>query len=117
VRIPQGLGRNSHEFRYNLSKCALSGNLSKELTGKVISEIKRFNARPGFGKAVRLAFESLGIRGFDTLPLGTRHVVLHDAELPLSVEEVVPYLTELDLLVFLLIARTPLTFLVPCHRR
>lgn len=81
----------------------LSTNWTANLTGQIIGEIKRRNS-PGFGRAVRLAFERLGVQGFDTLDLGARHVVLHDAELELSVDEVVPYLTELDLLVFLIIA-------------
>lgn len=83
----------------------LSPNWTVDLTGQIRGEIKRRNSAPGFGKAVRLAFESLGVQGFQTLKLGNRHVVLHDADVPLTAEEVVPYLTELDLLVFMIIAR------------
>jgi hypothetical protein len=83
----------------------LSPNWTQDLTNQIVGEIKRRNAGPGFGKAVRIAFESLGLTGFDKLNLSARHKILHDAELPLTPEEVLPFLTELDLLVFLMIAR------------
>lgn len=95
------------EFKEKLKELlsTLSANWTADLTSQIRGEIKRRNSAPGFGKAVRLAFESLGVHGFQTLELGNRHVVLHDADVPLTAEEVVPYLTELDLLVFMIIAR------------
>jgi hypothetical protein len=105
AELDDRLDRKEFKERLGALLGELSGKWTKEMTGRVVSEIKRLNAGPGYGKAVRIAFESLGLRGFDTLDLGLRHVLLHDAELPLSVDEVVPYLTELDLLVFLLVAR------------
>ncbi len=95
------------EFKEKLRELlsTLSPNWTADLTSQIRGEIKRRNSAPGFGKAVRLAFESLGVQGFQTLKLGNRHVVLHDADVPLTAEEVVPYLTELDLLVFMIIAR------------
>lgn len=95
------------EFKEKLRDllATLSPNWTADLTGQIRGEIKRRNSTPGFGKAVRLAFESLGVQGFQTLNLGARHVVLHDADVPLTAEGVVPYLTELDLLVFMMIAR------------
>ena len=95
--------RKEFKERLRTLLAELSPNWTPDLTGRIIGEIKRLNT-PGFGRAVRLAFESLGVQGFDRIPLGTRHVVLHEAELPLGVNEVIPYLSELDLLVFLIIA-------------
>lgn len=91
------------EFHGILAK--LTPKWTEARSKQLLGEIKRYNKKPGFGAAVRKAFESLGITGFEQLKLGARHRILHEALVDLSDDKKLPYLLELDYLAFLMIAR------------
>lgn len=104
-KLPERLDNPEFQTKFHALLSTLSGKWTAQRTKDLTGTIKGWNTKPGFGKAARDAFESLGIKGFETLKLGARHLLLHKAVLKLKDEEKLPYLFELDYLVFLMIAR------------
>jgi len=90
-KLPERLDEANFQAKFHALLSTLSGNWTAQRTKDLTGVIK--------------GWESLGIKGFEKLKLGARHLLLHKAVLKLPDEEKTPYLFELDYLVFLMIAR------------